>query len=263
MKISVIQFDPQFGDIADNISKMLKLIDSVKADVFVLPELCSTGYLFGSIEEVESLAENIEDSILIKRLHEVCLDKNCYICGGFAEAAEGFYYNSSFLLGPQGLIGKYRKVHLFLDEKKWFQPGNLGFPVWNIGNVRVGMMICFDWVYPEAARSLALQGADIILHPVNLVLPYCQQAMITRSIENRVFTVTANRIGREERNSNQLVFTGASQVVDPRGNLLFRMGESQTDAQVIEIDQLLAREKNITTANHLFHDRRPDVYNRQ
>jgi predicted amidohydrolase len=180
---------------------------------------------------------------------------------GLAERDGETFYNTSVLVGPSGFIGTYRKVHLFCEEKRWFQPGNLGFPVWNIGTVRVGMMICFDWVFPEAARELALQGADVICHPVNLVLPFCQDAMITRSIENGVFSITANRVGSEARGGrDRLTFTGGSQVVGPRGELLFRLGSDVEAYQEIAIDPALARNKMITAQNHLLEDRRKDQY---
>jgi predicted amidohydrolase len=183
------------------------------------------------------------------------------LVAGLAERAGDGFYNTSVLIGPEGYIGKYRKVHLFFEEKRWFQPGDLGFPVWDVGGVRIGMMICFDWVFPEAARSLTLQGAEIICHPVNLVLPYCQEAMVTRCIENGVFAVTANRIGSEERGGkNRLTFTGGSQAVDPRGNVLFRLRDAEEACREVEIDPTKAGDKMITEHNHLLEDRRPESY---
>ncbi len=122
-------------------------------------------------------------------------------------------------------------------------------------------MICFDWLFPEAARTLALKGADIICHPSNLVLPYCPQAMITRSIENRVYSITANRVGKEERiKGTPLSFIGLSQVVSPDGTVEYRAGSGKAEARVIEIDPKAARNKNITQVNHIFKDRRGDLY---
>ncbi|MFO0767873.1 MAG: nitrilase-related carbon-nitrogen hydrolase [Nitrospiraceae bacterium] len=93
-------------------------------------------------------------------------------------------------------LGCYRKTHLFFEETLFFDPGDSGFQVWDVGGAKVGVMICFDWFYPESARTLALMGADIIAHPSNLVLPHCPDSMVTRCLENRVFSITANRIGR-------------------------------------------------------------------
>jgi predicted amidohydrolase len=123
------------------------------------------------------------------------------------------------------------------------------------------MMICFDWLFPEAARTLALQGAEVICHPSNLVLPYCPQAMITRSLENRVFTITANRVGTEERVPGKpLKFIGTSQVTSPDGDVLCRAGSKREEAVAVEIDPARARKKLITPMNDIFRDRRKDLF---
>jgi len=122
-------------------------------------------------------------------------------------------------------------------------------------------MICFDWIFPEAARTLALKGADLICHPSNLVLPYCPNAMVTRAIENRVFTITANRIGNEERNGKKkLTFIGQSEIVNPTGKILYRASEDQEEFHAVEINPLEAREKQINPYNHLLNDRKPKRY---
>ena len=165
------------------------------------------------------------------------------------------------VIGPNGYLGKYRKIHLFGTEKNCFDPGNLPLKVFDIGSARVGVMICFDWRFPETARTLALSGADLIAHPSNLVLPHCPQAIITRCLENRVFAVTANRIGTEERISgNPLNFIGQSQVVDPDGNILCRASETKEETKIVEIDIGKSRNKSINSGDNLFTDRRPDLY---
>ena len=122
-------------------------------------------------------------------------------------------------------------------------------------------MICFDWRFPETARSLALQGAEIIAHPSNLVLPHCPQAMITRCLENRVFAITADRVGDESRVPKEfLQFIGQSQVVDPDGKILVRASETEEEVCIVEIDLEKAREKFLNPKNDIFKDRRPDLY---
>jgi len=121
-------------------------------------------------------------------------------------------------------------------------------------------MICFDWIFPEAARVLALKGAEVICHPANLVLPWCQRAMVTRSIENRVFIVTANRIGGEKREGRELKFTGGSQITSPVGELLCQASEEGEEVGVVDIDPSIAKDKAITEENDLFSDRRPELY---
>ena len=169
-------------------------------------------------------------------------------------------YNSSALVGPRGFIGIYRKVHLYYREKLLFAPGDLGFPVFKLPFGNVGMMICFDWIFPESARMLALAGAEIILHPSNLVLPHCPDAMITRALENRVFTVTANRIGTEDRGGIKLSFIGKSEIVSPKGKVLSRLLTKKTGVAAADIDLSAARDKNVNEYNHVFEDRRLDQY---
>jgi predicted amidohydrolase len=115
------------------------------------------------------------------------------------------FYNSSVFISPDREISVYRKAHLFYKEKLVFSNGNTHFPVYNTSIGKIGVMICFDWIFPEVCRSLALKGAEIICQPANLVLPHCPLAMRVRSIENRIFTVTANRIGSEEKKEKSLL----------------------------------------------------------
>lgn len=260
MQLGFVQFAPVFGDKTANFKTVASMIKTRHADLWVLPELFATGYQFASQEEVNALAEPASGGETLRFLHEICSVQNTHIVAGFAELDSGRLYNSAMLLGPGGLVGVYRKVHLFGEEKTWFQPGNLGFSVFDIGAAKVGMMICFDWLFPEAARSLALAGAEIIAHPVNLVLPFCQDAMVTRCIENGVFAITANRIGTEHRTESPLRFTGQSQIVSPSGQRLIRVGSSFSGVQVISVDPALARDKAITAVNHRLNDRRPEQY---
>nr|MBC8282363.1 acyltransferase [Nitrospinota bacterium] len=134
-------------------------------------------------------------------------------------------------------------------------------PVFDLDGVKVGVMICFDWRFPETARSLALKGAEIIAHPSNLVLPHCPQAMITRCLENRIFAITADRVGEEERiPGEKLAFIGQSQVVDPDGNILVRASETEEEVHIVDIDLENARDKYLNPKNEIFKDRRPDLY---
>ena len=261
MKIGIYQFAPRFGKKKENLALIESALRKIDADLVVLPELCTTGYQFVSQSEVDFLCEPVPKGETVQNLIEMCRQKSCYLAAGIGEKSDGRCYNSAVLVGPDGHVGTYRKIHLFRDEKKWFAPGNLGFPVWETGLAVIGMMVCFDWIFPESARSLALRGAEVICHPANLVLPYCQNAMITRSIENRVFSVTANRIGTEERGGQErLTFTGGSQVVTPGGEILFRLEEKQEVFRSVEIDHRLAQDKRITPENHLWKDRRPESY---
>ncbi|MBN2565494.1 MAG: hypothetical protein JXB46_07260 [Candidatus Eisenbacteria bacterium] len=259
MRAGVVQFRPEFGDVAGNIEIMSDLMSRERADLFVLPELALSGYIFESREEAESLGQRT-DGPEFDPLVRLARDQRATIVVGFAEKHDGRLYNASLLITPDGSRAVYRKIQLFSEEKRVFDAGDRPPEVTDIPGARLGMMICFDWIFPEVARTLALLGADILCHPANLVLPYCQDAMITRCIENRVFALTANRIGTESRAGQKLTFTGLSQVVSPRGEVLARAGTGTEEVLVVEFDPHLARNKSITEQNDLLEDRRPDMY---
>jgi predicted amidohydrolase len=165
------------------------------------------------------------------------------------------------VVGPSGFLGCYRKTHLFYEETQFFTPGDSGFLVWDIGVAKIGVMICFDWYYPEAARTLAMQGADIICHPSNLVLPNCPDSMPVRCLENRVFAVTCNRIGREARGGKDpLTYIGQSEVVSPKGVIQHRASRDREEFTIVGIDPAEARNKSLNRYNDLLRDRRSSLY---
>lgn len=261
MKTGIYQNNPVFGDREKNISQAVEALGIIDADLIVLPELFATGYQFVSETELKGVAEKIPDGYTCEMLMDFAGSNGTFLVFGIAEEDGGKFYNTAAFLGPDGFIGKYRKSHLFADEKMFFTPGDTGFRVFDIGIARIGIMICFDWWFPESARSLALMGADIICHPANLVLRDCQRAMEIRSLENAVYSVTANRIGREERGGkSQLEFTGESQIISPAGEILVKMGKNDTGVAVAEMHISKARDKAIALQNDRFMDRRPEIY---
>ncbi|MBU1356463.1 MAG: acyltransferase [Candidatus Edwardsbacteria bacterium] len=261
MKIGFAQFNPAFGQVDKNLSRIERLIGRRQADLLVLPELCTTGYNFISKKEVRVLSETTRGKT-VNYFKEISKRTKINIVAGFAEKEGSKIYNSAVLVRPSGKIDVYRKTHLFGNEKKYFSPGNTGFKVFSVGQVKIGMMICFDWIFPEAARSLALQGAQVICHPANLVLPYCPDSMPVRALENRVFTVTANRIGRESRGGNDLKFIGQSVIAGPNARVLSRAPADKETVSIVDIDPAMADNKRITPVNDLFKDRRPAFYKR-
>jgi len=260
MRAAFVQFNPDFGKVKVNIDKAVSLIEETESDLFILPELFNTGYLFLSEQEVLNLAEVIPSGKTTKALCEVARKKNSHIIAGIAEVSQGKFYNSAVLVSPHGYIATYRKIHLFNEENLWFQPGNQGFAVHDIGPCKIGIMICFDWYYPESARILALQGADVICHPANLVLPHCQDSMITRCLENRIYAVTANRTGEEKRGAKHWQYTGKSQIIAPDGRILYRADGDSEEVGLAEIDAQLARNKRLNEFNDLFSGRRVKFY---
>lgn len=254
-----MQFAPVFGDKEKNFRAVKEMLAGTIADLLVLPELFATGYTFKSQEEVLSLSEvpGEETSLFLKHLAGIC---KATIVAGFIERENSSCYNAAMMIDASGLIATYRKLHLFNKEKLWFSTGDRAPEVYTVRGVKIGMMICFDWIFPETCRTLALRGAQIIAHPSNLVLPWAQQAMITRCLENHVFAVTANRIGKEQRGEDDFTFTGQSQITGCRGEILAYAADDTACVLLTDIDPSQAIDKSVNPFNDLFKDRRPELY---
>lgn len=261
MKVAIVQNRPEFGNVQDNLNRIEEMLAGKAADLFVLPELFATGYRFKNMDEAHRFAEPVSGGKTTHFLISLAKKNKAHFIAGLVEIEGDHVYNSSVIVGPKGLIGRYRKIHLFDTEKFCFHAGTDVPPVFDLDGVKVGVMICFDWRFPETARSLALKGAEIIAHPSNLVLPHCPQAMITRCLENRIFAITADRVGEEERiPGEKLNFIGQSQVVDPDGNILVRASETEEEVHIVDIDLKKARDKYLNSQNEIFKDRRTDLY---
>jgi predicted amidohydrolase len=254
MRVAYLQTAPKFLRVEHNLDRAEQQLKGLRADLIVLPEFFNSGYNFQNAGEIAAVAEPL-DGPTVRRLRKIARAKGAALVAGFPEKSGGKFYNSAVFVTPQA-VQVYRKVHLFSGEKKFFSPGNLGFRVFPWKGARIGVMVCFDWFFPEAARTLALKGADLIAHPANLVLPYCPEAMRTRCLENRVFAVTCNRVGRERG----LRYIGQSQIVDPWGKILSRASGTLEASAAVSVDLRLARSKRLNAANDLFSDRRPSVY---
>ncbi len=248
MRVGFFQMEPELLNVEANVTKVLRTLEKIEADLIVLPELFNSGYAFQTVQEIEETAESIP-GYTTEALRELSHEKKMTIVAGICERKGDAFFNSAVYIKGE-YIGVYRKVHLFLDEKKFFTPGDI-FSVFD----SVGIMICFDYFFPEAARALMLKGATLLAHPSNLILPYCPDAMVLRSLENRVFSVTCNRIGTERG----LTFIGQSQIVDSKGRLLYRAG---TDEELViqEIDLEEALNKFVTRKNNVLEDRNPQAY---
>ena len=261
MKVGFLQFGPKLLQVEENIDKISQLVSTVKEfDLLVIPELANSGYVFTKKEELNQVAEEIPGGYFVEKLVELANEKNGYIVSGICEKQGAIYFNSSVLVGPDGYIGKYRKLHLFDREKLFFEPGDGDFEIFEIRGMKIGLLICWDWIFPEATRSLALRGMDLLAHSTNLVLSYCQTAMITRSIENRIFTITSNRIGLEKNGDIELHFKGQSQVTSPEAVRLAQAAEDTEEIQIVDIAFMKSRNKWMSDHNHIFEDRRPEKY---
>lgn len=261
IKAGFYQYSPLFGKKEENIKKVLSVAADEDINLLILPEFFATGYQFVSKEEVAEFSERIPEGPTTEFLSEFSKKNSIFIVAGLPERDGYRFFNSAVLTGPDGFIGVYRKTHLFFEEKLFFNPGDTGFKVWETKIGRIGIMICFDWFFPESMRTLALMGADIIAHPSNLVLPYCPAAMPVRCLENRVYAVTANRIGLENRKEDQtLRFIGQSLIVSPDGKVLIKAPKEEETLMSVEIAPVLARNKELNNLNNIFDDRRPEMY---
>jgi len=264
--VGFCQYKPILMDVDSNLGKLNKMLDGVEADLIVLPELALSGYVFKDKKELEAVSEDPNDGKTVIFFKKLSLKNNTSYVVGFPEKGTDkqgnpVIYNSCFLVNPDGSYFVYRKIHLFNREKLLFTPGDGGFEVVPAKyGIKIGMMVCFDWIFPESARTLAMKGAQIICHPANLVLPWCQQAMITRSVENRVFIITSNRIGNEVNGELVMTFTGQSQLTSPKGEIINRLDTVQEGTWVASINPHDAQEKMVTEYNHIFNDRRPEYY---
>jgi len=250
MRVGFVQMNPKLLEVDENVDKALRFLERSRADLMVLPELFNTGYNFSSRRDLKRVAEPIPDGHTSRKLLEVSRERNMTVVAGIAERRSGSFYNSA-LVAHRGRAYTYRKVHLFNKEKKFFKPGR-EFRVFK----DLGVMICFDWFFPESARTLMLKGAKIIAHPSNLVLPFCPHAMRTRCIENHIFAVTADRVGRER----ELRFIGRSEIIDPRGRILYCASSDREEVAVRQIDLRKAANKKLTPLNHVILDRKPEAY---
>jgi predicted amidohydrolase len=260
MKIAILQYNPEFGEVEKNLKRVATLTENIEADLFVLPELFATGYLFETADELAHFAEPFKKGITGSFIHELAKKHNAAFIAGYPELAPEGFFNSAMFIMPDGKGHNYRKIHLFDREKTMFVPGDKPFEAIEFRGAKVGIMICFDWIFPESYRTLALKGADIVCHCTNLVLPFCQRASYAHAVSNRMFIVISNRIGTEERAGTRLDFTGQSVAYSPMGEVLCEFAPDEEFVRVFEIDPAQARAKFVTQRNHVLEDRRPDLY---
>ncbi len=255
MKIGYVQFDPQFGEKSKNIAKIKELVENAKADLLVLPEMCITGYMVSSREELLSLAEPLNGNS-VKELICIAKDNNACLIFGMPELRDGKVFSSAIAVGPEGVITRHQKSHLFLKEKLLFDIGMTKPTLFEWRGVRIGLGVCYDYMFPEYWRSLALEGADIFCNTANFVFDYGFTMMRARSIENGVFSIIVNRIGKERGQ----IFQGGSEIIDNRGATLSKADTAEA-VVVIDVDIERSRNKKWNQYNDLFKDRRIDLYN--
>ncbi|MBN2651754.1 MAG: nitrilase [Spirochaetales bacterium] len=260
MKIGFVQYSPRLMEVEKNIKRFEKILGDSSVELLVLPELAFSGYNFESRDDLQVTAVKVQE-IVIPFLIDLAKKREMTIVSGLAYLEGDKIFNSAVLFRPDGEFFIYKKSHLFANEKALFDFAEADFRIHDIGGVKIGMLVCFDHLFPEAARSLALQGAQIICHPSNLVLP--ELAMLTtrvRSIENRVFWILADRVGHEVNSKFDLTYNGQSRIYDTRGNCLISADSVEEGLFVVEIDPEQALDKGLGDSNNLFGDRQPEGY---
>jgi predicted amidohydrolase len=266
MLVGAAQIDVTLGDKISNLNKclyLLKLAAQQKIETIVFPECALTGYVFNSFDEAFRISETIPGEST-KILEKACRKYKIMAVVGLLEKDKGKLYNSAVLISPEGLLGKYRKTHtLCLGVDRYVSAGE-SLPVFSLSQGKFGVLICYDLRFPEPARIMALKGVQIILNPANLpknAEAYANFYNLARSCENRLFLVSANRVG-EERNVR---FIGRSQIISCSGQILAEGSKTTEEIIKAEIKLEEADVKHVVNIPgeyefDIFKDRRPELY---
>ncbi|NVZ99103.1 nitrilase family protein [Pseudomonas gingeri] len=268
--VAALQMEPRVGCKADNLQASLRLIDEAAtagARIVVLPELVSSGYVFSSREEAFELAEPVPGGASTQAWEDIARQRDIYLIAGVAERLGNKLYNSAVMVGPEGYIGTYRKLHLWGDEHLYFEAGDLGLPVFHTPLGRLAMIICYDGWFPEVYRLLAMQGADIVCMPTNWVPMPGQRddAMIMANTlamanahSNSLNIICADRVGIERGQR----FVGNSLIVGADGWPLAAPGSADREEILYaEINLKASRQsRHLTPFNTVLRDRRSDLY---
>jgi 5-aminopentanamidase len=267
MKIAVAQIDIAFADRERNLARIFQVLQETAANgakLTVFPEAALTGYCFDSLDEARPHAESIAGPST-KRTAGVCRELGVFAIYGLLEADGERVFNACVLVGPDGVVGSYRKIHLpYLGVDRFTTPGDRPFAVHEAAGMRIGMHICYDGGFPEPARVLTLLGADLVVLPTNWppgaeCMAGC--AVNTRAMENNIYYAACDRVG-DERGFH---FIGCSKICDPSGRALAESVHDREEILYADIDVEKARQKKIVRVPKLheidrIRDRRPEMY---
>ena len=265
MRVAVAQMEPRLAEKERNLDAALERLEEAAAagaQLLVLPECAIPGYMFDSAEEALPYAEEIPGPTT-EAFERQCARLGVHAITGLLERDGDTLYNAAILVGPDALIGSYRKTHLpFLGVDRFVTPGD-EFKVFDTALGRIGLIICYDLRFPEVTRTLALHGADMVALPTNFPMAaklQCDVIAPARAAENRIYLLVANRVGKERWGE----FCGWSQIVDPYGTRLAEAGESEEALLVADVELEKARDKDYVVPGeyelYLFGHRRPELY---
>lgn len=273
LKIAGVQMDVAIGQNERNLDRIVAAVEETTrngARLTVFPECAVSGYCFDSLEEAREFAEPLDDpgtSPTVRRLAEVCGATDSFAVAGLLEIDGPRLFNACVLVGPAGLVGSYRKIHLpMLGIDRFTAPGDRPPQVHAADELKLGMNICYDGSFPELSRVMALDGADVIVLPTNwppAAECFAAHTINTRAMENHVYYMSVNRIGTERG----FHFIGASRICDPTGKVIAAAEHDDEAILYAEIDLAWARNKHLIRTPgkheiHRWHDRRPEFYGR-
>jgi predicted amidohydrolase len=269
MRIAAVQMDVTLADIAGNLSRMITKTRETRAagaELTIFPECALTGYCFDSIDEARPYAESIPGPSVDKMV-ALCAELGGFVVFGLLEKEGARVFNALALVGPQGLIGSYRKIHLpRLGVDMYTDFGDRPFAVHEINGLRIGMNICYDGGFPESGRCLALLGADLIVLPTNWppgAEAAADYAINTRAMENTVYYAAADRVGVERG----VPFIGKSKICDPLGKTLGYADHTHEEILYADVDVSRSRNKHlirkagVNEVNRIA-DRHPEMYSK-
>ena len=267
VRVAAVQMEPRIGEVDANLREIMarfREATGAGARLVVFPECALTGYGFDSKDEAMRHAEPVP-GLSSKEVASACAEAGAFAIYGLLERDGGKLYNVSVLVGPGGLVGSYRKVHLpFLGVDRFTDPGDRPFEVLEVDGLRVGMHICYDGTFPETGRVLTLLGADVLVLPTNWPiqsLTTAEHLPATRAIENVVYVMAVDRVG-EERGCR---FAGTSSIAGPGGEILAKAGLDTMEILYADVDPSIARQKRLVRVPGKYEldriaDRRPGFY---
>jgi 5-aminopentanamidase len=267
IKIAGVQMDLEITRNRENLDKMVRLLREAAgrgARLVVFPECALSGFVFASRAEARPYMETLPGPAT-DEVAALCRELGVYTVFGLLEKDGEGCFNSAALIGPAGLIGKYRKSHLpCMGIDRFLDRGQGPYQVFPTPLGNIGLFICYDANFPEISRALALQGADILVLPTNwpdgrAKVP--NHILVARAYENKVHLIAVNRAGRERGTA----FLGKSKILNIYGDTLAEAGEAREEIIYADIDPAEARRKHtvITPGEFevdFFRDRRPELY---
>lgn len=266
-RIACAQIDIEIANVEANRRKIVERIRQAadqSAELLIFPECAVTGYCFDSLDEAAPHAERL-DGPSTQAFASACRETGLYAIVGFIEKDGSDYFNAAMVVGPDGPLGTYRKVHLpFLGVDRFLKPGNRPFAVVELPLGRIGINICYDSSFPEASRVLKLLGAELIVLPTNWPPGAWRNpefVLNTRALENHVNYVAANRVGTERG----WRFIGRSKVVDSSGDTVAEASSDQEELLIAELDLSAANNNRIVNVPGQYEidrlgDRHPELY---